>query len=72
MRLEKDFLFIIVSMMALSGWGVLTYIVLDSIPKGGYYIATNLFFEMWIEAILFPLFLILIIISMIFYLRDVD
>lgn len=50
---------------AMTGWGVLTYIVWDSIPKGGYFIATNLFYEMWIEAILFPLFVIIVILILI-------
>lgn len=55
----------ILGILALTGWGVLSYIVIDSVPKGGYFIATNLFFEMWIEAILFPFFMILTIIIMI-------
>ena len=51
--------------IAITGWAILTYIVWDSIPKGGYFIATNLFFEMWIEAILFPFFIVLSIILMV-------
>lgn len=60
----------ILGILALSGWGILTYVVWDSIPKGGYYVATNLFLEMWIEAIIFPIFVIASIIIMILEARS--
>jgi len=50
-------------MMAISGWAVITVIIIHTFLKGGQYaVSINLYGEMYIEIIIIPLILIIAII----------